>query len=98
MWPWGIPLPPWGGRDQQLRGEPFCLRSAGNYPELISASVTDGTCQAAVTDDLLQPRETQDGGTLPTQLNAVDAETTLVTLSIGGNDLGFGDVAGCVRG
>ncbi len=50
-----------------------------------------------MTDDLLQPRETQDGGTLPTQLNAVDAETTLVTLSIGGNDLGFGDVAGCVR-
>lgn len=84
-----------GGRDQPLRGEPFCLRSAGNYPELINADVTDVTCQGAVTDDLLRPRATTDGQ-LPAQMDALDAHTTLVTLSIGGNDLGFGEVAGCI--
>ncbi|GAB3589886.1 Lipase 2 precursor [Corynebacterium faecale] len=84
-----------GGRDQPLRGEPFCLRSAGNYPELVHADVTDMSCQGAVTDDLLRPRATPDGQ-LPAQLEALDVTTTLVTLSIGGNDLGFGDVAGCI--
>ncbi len=85
-----------GGRDRPLRGEPFCLRSAGNYPELIDASVTDVTCQGAITNDLLHPRPV-DGGYLPAQLDALGADTTLVTLSIGGNDIGFGEVAGCVR-
>lgn len=86
-----------GGRDQRLRGEPFCLRSTGNYPELIHADVTDVTCQGAVTDDLLRPRATPDGQ-LAAQMDALDETTTLVTLSIGGNDLGFGDVAGCISG
>lgn len=84
-----------GARDQPLRGEPFCLRSTGNYPELIHAAVTDVTCQGAVTGDLLQPRDTPEGQ-LPAQMAALDDATTLVTLSIGGNDLGFGDVAGCI--
>lgn len=85
-----------GGRDQPLKGEPFCLRSSGNYPELIHAEVTDLTCQGAVTGDLLEPR-TIGERTLPAQVDALTEDTTLVTLSIGGNDLGFGEVAGCIR-
>ena len=85
-----------GGRDKPLRGEPFCLRSTGNYPELISGSVNDVTCQGAVTADLLSPRVT-DRGQLPSQIDALNEDTTLVTVSIGGNDLGFGDVASCIR-
>lgn len=85
-----------GGRDQPLRGEPFCLRSSGNYPELLHAEVTDLTCQGAVTGDLLEPR-TLGERTLPAQVDALTEDTTLVTLSIGGNDLGFGEVAGCIR-
>lgn len=85
-----------GGRDQPLRGEPFCLRSAGNYPELIDASVTDVSCQGAITNDLLHPRPVE-AGYLPAQLDALGSGTTLVTLSIGGNDIGFGEVAGCIR-
>ena len=85
-----------GGRDQPLRGEPFCLRSSGNYPELVHAEVTDLTCQGAVTGDLLEPRALGER-TLPAQLDVLTEDTTLVTLSIGGNDLGFGEVAGCIR-
>ena len=85
-----------GGRDQPLRGEPFCLRSSGNYPELLDADVTDLTCQGAVTGDLFEPR-TLGERTLSAQLDALTEDTTLVTLSIGGNDLGFGEVAGCIR-
>lgn len=85
-----------GSRAAPLHGDQFCLRSADNYPHLIESAVIDVTCQGAVTADLLAPRYT---GTdyLPPQLDALGEATTLVTVSIGGNDLGFGDVAGCIR-
>ena len=33
---------------------------------------------------------------VPAQLNALDAGTDLVTLSIGGNDVGFGTIVNCI--
>ncbi|MCS5480767.1 SGNH/GDSL hydrolase family protein [Corynebacterium sp. YIM 101645] len=79
-------------------GPAYCLRSADNYPGqvLSDARVTgrDATCQGAVTADLLQPRQAGEE-TIPAQVEALGADTDLVTLSIGGNDIGFGDVAGC---
>ncbi|HWU11872.1 MAG TPA: SGNH/GDSL hydrolase family protein [Streptomyces sp.] len=64
-----------------------CGRSARNYPSLIAAelgavSFTDATCAGADTSHMTNPQET-----VPPQLDALEPDTTLVTLGIGGNDL-----------
>ncbi|MGF0129825.1 SGNH/GDSL hydrolase family protein [Dietzia cinnamea] len=74
-----------------------CGRSASNYPGLLDANpavgeLTDVTCGGAVTEDLF---EAQHPGVAP-QLEALDEDTDLVTLSIGGNDVGFGTIVGCI--
>ncbi|MEU8651540.1 SGNH/GDSL hydrolase family protein [Streptomyces sp. NPDC048737] len=67
---------------------PLCLRSTANYPHVIAsrtgARLTDVTCGAAQTKDFTQ---SQYPGVGP-QVNALDAGTDLVTLTIGGNDNG----------
>jgi lysophospholipase L1-like esterase len=69
-----------------------CFRSMVNYPKLAAASlglaVTDVTCSGADTGDMLAPQET-DLGTAPPQLDALTADTSVVTLQIGGNDAGL---------
>ena len=63
-----------------------CSRSTANYPNLVAdtigANLTDVTCGGAQTTDLY---ESQSAG-VPPQLDALTAETDLVTLTIGGND------------
>ncbi len=49
--------------------------------ELTGMQLNDQTCQGALTDHVLGPRED-----LPPQIDAVDSTTDVVTLSIGGND------------
>jgi hypothetical protein len=65
---------------------PQCLRSTRDYPKVIAkrtgARLTDVTCGAADTDDFF---ESQYPGT-PPQLDALRADTQLVTMTIGGND------------
>lgn len=65
-----------------------CLRSTRNYPHAIAkatgAQLTDVTCGAAETKDFFEP---QWPGMKP-QLDAVKADTQLVTMTIGGNDSG----------
>jgi lysophospholipase L1-like esterase len=67
---------------------PQCLRSSRNYPHVIAgaidAQLTDVTCGAAETKDFF---EAQWPG-VPPQLDALDADTQLVTMTIGGNDSG----------
>ncbi|MER6474346.1 SGNH/GDSL hydrolase family protein [Streptomyces collinus] len=69
-------------------GNLLCLRSTANYPHVIAARtgarLTDVTCGAAQTKDFTQA---QYPGVAP-QVNAVAADTDLVTLTIGGNDNG----------
>lgn len=85
-----------GSRSAALDEPPFCLRSADNYPSLVTADqTTDVSCQGAVVETVLGPRPT-DGATLPPQVDALTPETTLVTLSVGGNDIGFGDISACI--
>lgn len=71
-----------------LLAPPQCLRSVRNYPHVIArttgAQLTDVTCGAAETNDFFEP---QYFGVAP-QLNAVKADTELVTMTIGGNDSG----------
>jgi hypothetical protein len=67
---------------------PQCLRSVRNYPHVIAtatgAQLKDVTCGAAETSDFF---EAQYPGTAP-QLEAVEQDTQLVTMTIGGNDSG----------
>ncbi|MGX5657406.1 SGNH/GDSL hydrolase family protein [Geodermatophilus nigrescens] len=71
-----------------LTAAPQCLRSTRNYPHVlaqaIGARLTDVTCGGADTDDYF---EAQHPG-VPPQLEALSAETDLVTMTIGGNDSG----------
>ncbi|MER7103391.1 SGNH/GDSL hydrolase family protein [Streptomyces humidus] len=52
------------------------------------ADFKDLSCTGAKIPDLTSPQSTDDG-TNPAQLTALSAETRLVTLGIGGNDIGF---------
>jgi GDSL-like Lipase/Acylhydrolase family len=67
---------------------PQCLRSTRNYPHVIAAAtgaqLADVTCGAAETKDFF---ESQWPG-VPPQLDALGADTQLVTMTIGGNDSG----------
>jgi lysophospholipase L1-like esterase len=71
---------------------PGCFRSTANYPKLAARSlglpITDVTCSGADTGDMTSPQET-DLGTVPPQFDALDADTSVVTLQIGGNDAGL---------
>ena len=55
------------------------------------ASYTDVTCSAATTADLYAPMTLFNGGTTRPQIDAVSADTDLVTIGIGGNDFGIYD-------
>lgn len=74
-----------------------CLRSDHNYPSLASASIhsssfVDVSCSGATTNDILSPGSGELGITVPAQINAVTSGTALVSVGIGGNDIGFSDI------
>ena len=76
---------------------PFgCLKSDHNYAHLaaptIGLTLRDPSCSGATTADMTNPQETE-LGTNPPQFNSLDAETTRVSLTIGGNDIGFSEIA-----
>lgn len=90
-----------GSTDAELRGPEFCLRASDNYPSHVAADervseTVDVSCQGAQIPDLMEPRPT-DSAAIPAQLDALETSTDVVTLSIGGNDLGFGEIIGCVQ-
>jgi lysophospholipase L1-like esterase len=71
----------------------LCLRSSRNYPSLTAAalglSLTDASCSGATTVEMTTA-QTDDGLTINApQLNALTSSTSVVTLGIGGNDIGF---------
>lgn len=78
-------------------GPQSCLRSTRNYPALLAddariGELVDVTCGGARTPDMTG-RQIE---VTPPQFDVLTPDTDLVTLSIGGNDIGFGDIAGCV--
>lgn len=87
-----------GSTASESSGPEFCQRSADNYPSRMLGddriTGTDVSCAGAVTADLLAPV----GAEVPAQVDALTEDTDLVTLSIGGNDIGFGAIVGCVVG
>ena len=81
-----------------------CDRSDRNYPALVAdglglgaAEFRDVSCSGATVGDLLAPQSTGDGVN-SAQLSAVTTSTRLVTVGIGGNDIGFGSlITTCVK-
>ncbi|HSP36305.1 MAG TPA: SGNH/GDSL hydrolase family protein [Frankiaceae bacterium] len=73
-----------------------CLRSLVNYPHVAAAikgyQLTDGSCQGAGTADMFQPQAVDVGPKPPPQLDALTPTTAVVTLTIGGNDIGFTNI------
>ncbi|MHA3702274.1 SGNH/GDSL hydrolase family protein [Jatrophihabitans sp. YIM 134969] len=77
-------------------GAAACGRAATNYPhevaEELGLDLVDVTCGGAVIGDFAGSQQTG-GTTVPPQFDALSADTRLVTLTIGGNDLGFGTIS-----
>jgi lysophospholipase L1-like esterase len=69
-----------------------CGQSNGSYPYLVARrlglQLTDMSCSSATTTSLTAPQPTGDG-TNPAQLSTLSTATRLVTLGIGGNDVGW---------
>ncbi|MGW4895469.1 SGNH/GDSL hydrolase family protein [Kitasatospora sp. NPDC004240] len=75
----------------------LCLRSDRNYGHLVASALgaakyTDVTCAAAKTKAMTSPQYDAFIRVNDPQLDAVTADTDLVTLGIGGNDLGVTDL------
>ncbi|MEU3615599.1 SGNH/GDSL hydrolase family protein [Streptomyces sp. NPDC006872] len=102
-----------GGRDSQYvalgdsyTSGPFiprqvdanCARSDHNYPSIVSGQLRvsqfkDVSCGGATTEHMWKPQ-----GTNGPQLDAVGRNSDIVTVQIGGNDIGFGTIIGtCVQ-
>ena len=73
-----------------------CLRSDHNYAHLTAAAkgltLTDVSCSGAKTGDMTSPQNVEPGPN-PPQFNALNASTDDVSITIGGNDIGFSEVA-----
>jgi hypothetical protein len=74
-----------------------CLKSDHNYPHVAAPSIgltlRDASCSGAKTGDMTSPQNVEPDGPNPPQFNSLDASTTVVSLTIGGNDIGFSEVA-----
>ena len=73
-----------------------CLRSSNDYPAdvattISASSYTNVSCSGATTADMTQSQSVT-LGTNPPQFGALSSRTTVVTVGIGGNDIGFYDI------
>lgn len=70
-----------------------CYRSDHNYAHQIASRLnlvlTDVSCSGATTEHLTGRRGLPAGPSLPPQLDALTTDTRLVTITIGGNDIGY---------
>jgi lysophospholipase L1-like esterase len=66
-----------------------CRRSDHSYPHLVAAALgvelVDVSCRGATTASVLDTAQDEN----PPQISAVTPDTALVTITIGGNDLGY---------
>lgn len=82
---------------RRLVADPLgCLRSDQNYPHEVQralglAQFEDVSCSGADTGDMASPQGVTPGPN-PPQFDALTADTTVVSLGIGGNDIGFGGI------
>jgi len=80
-----VPVPPYG-----------CLKSSSNYANLVALRINlplrDRTCSGASTRHMTETQGVTPGPN-PPQFGALDTDTRLVTLQIGGNDIGFSGIS-----
>src|SRR6266511_3806354 len=81
-----------------LIGSPYgCLRSDHNYPHLAASAIglplRDPSCSGAKTTHMTQSQNVDHDGPNPPEFNSLAADTTVVSLTIGGNDIGFSEIA-----
>ncbi|MXQ65441.1 SGNH/GDSL hydrolase family protein [Actinomadura rayongensis] len=82
-------------------GSPLgCIRGDLDYPTLIAkslkpASFKDVSCSGAKTGHMTSAQTFSVGDPNPPQFDALTEDTTLVTLTIGGNDIGFSKAVKC---
>jgi lysophospholipase L1-like esterase len=81
-----------------LQIPPFgCLKSNNNYAHLaarqLGLALTDPSCSGAETEDMTNPQEVDPDGPNPPQFNSLTRKTDVVTIQIGGNDIGFSSIA-----
>jgi hypothetical protein len=73
-----------------------CLRSDHNYAHLTASakglSLTDVSCSGATTADMTESQNVEPGPANPPQFNGLSASTNVVSVQIGGNDIGFSEV------
>ena len=76
------------GVGSPAEGPARCGRGRLAYPELVarrlSLTLVNATCSGSTTENILRP-----WAELPPQIEAVTAATRLVTITSGGNDVGF---------
>ncbi|WP_067564269.1 SGNH/GDSL hydrolase family protein [Nocardia acidivorans] len=75
-----------------------CVQSSSNYPHQVAAALgitnfRDASCASATTVDMTTAQELPLGGINPPQFDKLTATTDLVTVGIGGNDIGFPTLA-----
>lgn len=73
-----------------------CLRSDRNYPRIAkpqikAAKFVDVSCSGAQTEDLFNQQGVTPGPN-PPQFDALSSSTKVVTIGIGGNDIGFSGI------
>jgi lysophospholipase L1-like esterase len=72
-----------------------CLRSSNDYPAVVARflglSLRDVSCSGAQTRDMTQAQGVTPGPN-PPQFNALRPDTAIVTVGIGGNDIGFSGI------
>src|ERR1700735_124928 len=88
----GPGLPPVSATGAGPPAPAACERSSDNYPTLVAkdlgVTLRDASCLGASTKDLTGSQ----GSGIPPQLSALSPSTALVSLGIGGNDLGFSSI------
>jgi lysophospholipase L1-like esterase len=88
----GLGLPPY--TNQPASG---CSQSAANYAHQVASEwdllLNDASCSGAVAANVLDTPQQTGEGTAPPQSEALNSDTQVVTVSIGGNDLGFTAIA-----
>jgi hypothetical protein len=82
-----------------LQIQPFgCLKSNNNYAHVAQRTMEfrefrDPSCSGAETEDMTQPQNVSPDGPNPPQFDSLQPNTKLVTITIGGNDIGFSSIA-----
>ncbi|HEX2096826.1 MAG TPA: SGNH/GDSL hydrolase family protein [Solirubrobacterales bacterium] len=80
------PVPPYG-----------CIKSDRNFPHLAAPTIglplRDISCSGAETEDMRAPQEVEFDGPNPPQFSALEPDTQIVSITIGGNDIGFSEIA-----